>query len=340
MNKVGKIISINPKFAISGGEVAIQYEGLQPNFEESFNVFFDGKPAHIIGFSSKKVLAFVPVDLDNTEVEVYVENGENRSESYTLTVGKKLGDGFHIVANPAVDPKDDSIILTRSGGRGQKLEKTLFRLESDGYLQEMQADVMNPTGLAFSNGGNLFVSNRADGEVYRVNFDEEVVPFASELGIATGIAFDKQSSLFVGDRRGTIFKISKVGDVESYAHLEPSVAAYHLAFGIDGKLYVTAPQLSSYDNIWQIDEFGEVSVFYHGLGRPQGIAFDTNGNLYVAACLHGQRGIVRISPEREAEVFVSGMNIVGLCFTKKGEMIVATNEDVFSLPIGIYGTIL
>ena len=32
---------------------------------------FDGKPAHIIGFF-KKVLAFVPVDLDNTEVEVYV----------------------------------------------------------------------------------------------------------------------------------------------------------------------------------------------------------------------------------------------------------------------------
>jgi hypothetical protein len=34
------------------------------------------------------------------------------------------------------------------------------------------------------------------------------------------------------------------------------------------------------------------------------------------------------------------MNVVGLCFTRKGEMIIATNEEVFSLPLGIYGTLL
>ncbi|MCU0240451.1 MAG: hypothetical protein MUC29_13510 [Pyrinomonadaceae bacterium] len=247
---------------------------------------------------------------------------------------------MHIVANPAVDPKNGAIILTRSGGRGQKLPVTLFRLESDGYLQEMPADVLNPTGIAFSNGGNLFVTNRADGEVYRINFDEEVVPFASELGIATGIAFDKNSSMFIGDRSGTIHKVSKVGEVESFARLEPSVAAYHIAFGTDGKLYVSAPQLASFESVWQIDEFGEVRIFYRGLGRPQGIAFDTNGNMYIAACLRGKRGIVRITPDREAELIVAGMNVVGLCFTKQGEMIVATNEEVFSLPMNIYGTLL
>ena len=39
-------------------------------------------------------------------------------------------------------------------------------------------------------------------------------------------------------------------------------------------------------------------------------------------------------------MFVAGMNVVGLCFTRAGEMIVATNEDVYNLPLGIYGTLL
>ena len=60
-----------------------------------------------------------------------------RSEPFNIKVGKKIADDLHLVANPAVDPKDDSIILTRSGSRGQKLPVTLFRLESDGFLIEM-----------------------------------------------------------------------------------------------------------------------------------------------------------------------------------------------------------
>jgi sugar lactone lactonase YvrE len=340
MNEAGKIISVSPRFAITGGEVSIKCEGFQINSDNNFAVFFDGQPARIVSASSTHILAIVPENFDTTEVEIYLENGGKRSEPYNIVVGKKIAEDMHIVANPAVDPKNGAIILTRSGGRGQKLPVTLFRLESDGYLQEMSADVLNPTGIAFSNGGNLFVTNRADGEVYRINFDEEVVPFASQLGIATGIAFDKNSSMFIGDRSGTIHKISKVGEVESFARLEPSVAAYHIAFGTDGKLYVSAPQLASFESVWQIDEFGEVRIFYRGLGRPQGIAFDTNGNMYIAACLRGKRGIVRITPDREAELIVAGMNVVGLCFTKQGEMIVATNEEVFSLPMNIYGTLL
>jgi sugar lactone lactonase YvrE len=90
----------------------------------------------------------------------------------------------------------------------------------------------------------------------------------------------------------------------------------------------------------RVDEYGEVSTFYRGLGRPQGLAFDREGNLYVAASLRQRRGIVRISPDgKDAEMFVAGMNIVGLCFGSNGEMFIATNEAIFSLPLGIYGTL-
>jgi sugar lactone lactonase YvrE len=247
---------------------------------------------------------------------------------------------LHIVANPAVDPKDDSIILTRSGSRGQMLPVTLFRLDPDGYLQEMLVDIMNPTGVAFDPTGRLFVTNRASGEVCRINHDAEVAPYSSELGVATGIAFDKDGVMYVGDRTGTIFRVSGYGSSEPFATIEPSVSAYHLAFDAEGNLCVSAPGLSSFDSIYSIDRSGYVTEFYRGLGRPQGLAFDREGNLYVAACLRARRGIVKISRDKTAELFVAGMNVIGLCFNSKGEMIVATSEAVYKFSIGINGTLL
>ena len=104
---------------------------------------------------------------------------------------------------------------------------------------------------------------------------------------------------------------------------------------------MTGPTVSSFDAITRINEDGEPTEFYRGLGRPQGLAFDREGNLYVAASLRGRRGIVRISPDAaRAEIVVAGMNLVGLAFSAKGEMVLATNEAVYSLPLGIYGTLI
>jgi len=97
-----------------------------------------------------------------------------------------------------------------------------------------------------------------------------------------------------------------------FATLEPSVAAYHLAFHPSGELYVTGPTTSSYDRVYRITQGGEVIVFYRGLGRPQGIAFDRESNLYVVASFGGRRGIVKITPQGHAEHVLSGSALVGL----------------------------
>ncbi len=341
MNKAGRIISINPQYAIPGGEIEIICEGFQINGTDKYGCYFDGKAARLTGASSNRILAIVPDNFDTTEVEIFLENGGDRSEAKSIVVGKKLAGDLHLVANPAVDPKDDSIIVTRSGSRGQKLPVTLLRLEKDGYLSEMSADVMNPTGIAFDKAGNLIVTGRADGEVYRINNDSEVVPIASELGIATGLAFDKDGAMFVGDRSGTVYRAQGFANPESFAIIEPSVSAYHMAFGLDGKLYVTAPGLSSFDAVYRIDKDGYDEIFFRGFGRPQGLAFDSEGNLYVAACLRGRHGIVKVdSKGQTAEIFVAGMNVIGLCFTRKGELIAATNDTIYSLPIGVQGALL
>ncbi|MGH9882724.1 MAG: SMP-30/gluconolactonase/LRE family protein, partial [Pyrinomonadaceae bacterium] len=213
-----------------------------------------------------------------------------------------------------------------------------FRIDTDGNIIEFSGDIANPTGIAFDNYGQMFVTSRLDGTVYRVTPFKEAVPYVRNLGIATGIAFDSAGTMYVGDRSGTIFKVNSIGEEQAWVQLEPSVSAYHLAFGPDDVLYVTGPTVTSFDSIYRVNQDREVRVFYRGLGRPQGLAFDGEGNLYLAASREGRRGIVRISPDgKQAEMFVAGMNLVGLAFSSTKELIVASNDSVYSLPIGIKG---
>jgi sugar lactone lactonase YvrE len=80
-----------------------------------------------------------------------------------------------------------------------------------------------------------------------------------------------------------------------------------------------------------------VSTFYKGLGRPQGLAFDRDGNLYLAASLSGKRGIVKITPEGQASLEVAGQGLVGLAFAPGGSAILATTNSVHHLSWNIQG---
>jgi len=183
----------------------------------------------------------------------------------------------------------------------------------------------------------LYVSSRMDGIVYQVTPNGNVSIFVEGMGIATGIAFDEEGNLFVGDRSGTIFKISPTRQIFVFATLEPSISAYHLAFGPNGYLYVTGPTTSSFDTVYRVTDHGDVETFYRGLGRPQGLAFDDEGHLYVAASLAGRRGVVRITPDQKAELFLSGPGIVGLAFTPSKALAVATTNALYRVDVGIKG---
>ena len=78
-------------------------------------------------------------------------------------------------------------------------------------------------------------------------------------------------------------------------------------------------------------------MFFRGLGRPQGLAFDRDGNLYAAASHGGRRGILRIDQERQATHFLSGHNIVGLCFLPSRSLAVATNNSIYRVDVDIAG---
>ena len=132
-----------------------------------------------------------------------------------------------------------------------------------------------------------------------------MAPFASDLGVACGLAFAPDGTLFVGDRSGTIFKVDRQGRAETFASLPPSVAAFHLALAPDGVLHVSAPTLSTYDPIYRITPDGTVGVRDERFGRPQGIAFDAHGTLFVVEALAGS-GLYRLGNRARARTRGSG----------------------------------
>jgi sugar lactone lactonase YvrE len=229
------------------------------------------------------------------------------------------------------------IYATISGQRGKETPVSVVRISPDGRGTPFVTGIMNATGLAFSPDGDLFVTSRAEGNVYRIDGAGESTLYAEGMGVATGAAFDSEGNLFVGDRSGTVFKIDAQRKIFVYATLEPSVAAYHLAVDREGTLFVTGPTLSSNDAIWAIDKHGEARPWFRGLGRPQGLALAKNGDVYLAACLHGRRGLVRVTSAGEAAVVVSGINLVGVAFSPLGTVALTTNEAVYDVDLGVEG---
>ena len=334
LNSVPQIERVAPAAAIPGGEIAIRGSGFSASAEVRPKVLIGSTPAPVIIGSDRYVVVRVPEGV--REGGLVIDNGLSTSAKWACDIGFQIADGVHPVANPVVD-RMGNIYTTLSGSRGQKMPVSVFRIEPGYVVKPFLSDLMNATGLALDREGLLYVSSRQDGIVYQATPEGELSVYVEGMGVATGLAFDVEENLFVGDRSGTIFKISRSRQIFVFATMEPSIAAYHLAFGPDGYLYVTGPTTSSFDSVYRVNPAGEVEVFYRGLGRPQGLALDADGNLYVAASLRGRRGIVRITPDRQAELFLSGPGIVGLAFAPHNTLLVATGNAIYRVDCGIAG---
>ncbi|MGH9344140.1 MAG: IPT/TIG domain-containing protein [Terriglobia bacterium] len=328
------ITEVAPKAAISGGEVTIRGSGFAENGSARPLVRFGRLAASLLMSSPSRIVARVPEGVVSGDLTV--EAGSATSAPAAVVVGALIAENVHPVANPAVDA-EGNVFTTLSGSRGQKTPVSIYKISPDRTVSAFLMDVVNPTGLAFDREGLLYISSRAEGTIYQVTPAGRRSTYAEGMGIATGIAFDHAGDLYVGDRSGTIFKINRDRQIFVFATIEPSVAAYHLAFGPSGCLYVTGPTTSSFDQIYRISPHGEVTPFYRGLGRPQGLAFDASCNLYVAASLAGQRGVVRITPDGAAGLAVSGQGLAGLAFTTHRSMILASSTSVYQLDADIEG---
>jgi len=325
-----RIESVVPPFALGGGEVRINGSGLRPQDLHRPKVKFGDVEGAVVVSSDAFVVTRVPDGATSGSVVVAADG--HTSNSHPVKVAVPIAENLHPVTNPALDA-EGNIYVTFSGSRGQKVPVAIFKIDTNYTVKPFVPEMMNATAIAFDRQGHMYVSSRFDGAVYRVAANGTMTTFAEGLGVATGMAFDREGNLYVGDRNGTIFKVARDQQMFVFATLEVSMSAYHLAFSPTGDLFVTGPN----DRVFRIDPNGSVTTFYKGLGRPQGIAFDVDGNLYVAASLAGTRGIVKITPDAKANLEVAGQGLVGLAFAPGRSVVLATTSAIHHLLWNIAG---
>jgi sugar lactone lactonase YvrE len=297
-------------------------------------VRFGDKQGAIVISADDFVVARVPDGVGSGSV-VISTNGHS-SNAQPIKVATPIAENLHPVTNPALDP-EGNIYVTFSGSRGQKVPVSIFKIDTNYNAKPFLTEMMNATAIAFDREGQMYATSRFDGAVYRVAPNGTMTAYAESMGVATGLAFDREQNLYVGDRSGTIFKVARDRQIFVFATIEPSVSAYHLAVGPTGDLFVTGPTTSSFDSVYRIDPHGAVTVYYRGLGRPQGMAFDREGNLYVAASLGGKRGIVKVAPDGNASLAVAGSSLVGLAFAPGKSAVLATTSAIYHLAWDVQG---
>ncbi len=327
MDSRPRINEVRPCAAVAGGEIHIRGAGFRFTNGNRPRVSFGGVEG-TNGISSESFL-ITKVPDGSFSGALTIHAGGLSSESYAFEVAVPIAENLHPVANPVLDP-EGNIYATFSGSRGQKTPVSIYKIDLSYNVRPFVKEMMNPTGMAFDQAGQLYVSSRFDGTIYKVSPSGSFSAFVEGMGVATGIAFDPDGNLYVGDRSGTIFKISPERQIFVFATLEPSIAAYHLAFGPKGDLFVTGPTTSSFDCVYRVSTSGHVEVFYRGVGRPQGMAFDEHGNLYVAGSVGGRKGIIRFTPDARPELAVAGGGLVGLAFLGRA-LVLASSNSLFYL---------
>ena len=216
-----------------------------------------------------------------------------------LDVGTPVVGGVHQVDNPAFGP-DGTLYATFSGTRGQRVPVSVFRVAGDDAKTPFLKDVTNATSMACDPAGVLHVTSRYDGSVRKVQPDGTSEIVAHDLGVACGIAFGSDGTMFVGDRSGTVFRVGSSAHVVPFVSLPPSLAAFHLAMGPDDALYVTGPTMATYDHVYRIDRQGAVSVVSSEFGRPQGLAVDESRHPLRGGRARRRRGALPRAPRRRA----------------------------------------
>lgn len=282
--------------------------------------------ARVVSARPSRVTFTVPAEAAGGDVPVRVAGVDG--DGATLHVGQRVGDGLHQVDNPVFDDQG-RLYVTYSGARGQQVPVSIFRIDRHGVRESFVTGLVNPTSMAFGPDGALYVSSRFEGIVYRVDDSGHYEPAVSDVGVACGVAFGPDGTLFVGDRSGTIFRVRSNRQATMMATLPASVAAFHLTMGPDECLYVTAPTLTSRDSVYRVHLDGRVESAWSGFGRPQGLSFGPDGNLYVIEALSTGSGLYRLRAERDPELVVSGEGLVGVAFDPHGGVVVASNDTAW-----------
>jgi outer membrane protein assembly factor BamB len=325
--------AVRPAWAIEGGRITIQGTGFPVDRPQLPSVRIGGVRARVVYASPSEISVVVPPGLEGGRSTITIDGFD---QAVSVGVAAPIATGLHQVDNPVFD-YDGNLFVTYSGTRGQEVPVSIFKVRPNGTRETFSSGIVNATSMAIDPEGRLHVSSRFEGTVYRVHADGTFETFANDLGVACGLAFASDGTLFVGDRSGTVFKVDREGKATAFASVPASVAAFHLAIGPDGAVYLTAPTLSTYDSLFRIDLDGTVTTLDTGFGRPQGLAFEASGDALVVEALAGASGLYRLRAPAghvgkiESELILAGSGLVGVAVDPFGGLVACSNETAYRL---------
>jgi hypothetical protein len=188
-----------------------------------------------------------------------------------------------------------------------------------------------PTGITFDGSGNLYV---ADFNAYKVT---KITPglvkstFVSSLnGTPQQIAFDQSNNLWSAGSGivNSIEKVSSTGTLTSYSATN---SPYGIAIDAAGNVYYSQET----GNIMKRTVAGVTSTFATGVSQPNGMTFDTTGNLIVVDKAAGE--IKKISSTGVVSTIITGMaNPTNVAYAPNGDLYISTGSQgrIFVLPAG------
>src|SRR5262245_42722870 len=148
-----------------------------------------------------------------------------------------------------------------------------------------------------ANADSLFVANTTTNQIIKFDVSGNGVVFADAskgLSSPSGLVFDSNANLYVANNTSNnILKFDPRGNVTIFADASSGLmldarAGGSIALAVDSgtNLFVGNPGLTALSgSILRFDPLGNVSVFADAsdtVRAPQGLAFDSSGNLYVA----------------------------------------------------------
>jgi len=118
---------------------------------------------------------------------------------------------------------------------------SVFNRSGDLIQTISDPSLISPSGIAFDEGGNFYVSNNAAGTISKFDASGNLIDGAYVTGLNNplGLAFDGAGNLYVADfATSTVSKYDSTGGLVNASFVSGLNSPYGLAFDNSGNLYV------------------------------------------------------------------------------------------------------
>lgn len=257
-----------------------------------------------------------------------------------------VADGYAFPEGPAVSPDGDVFLVDVQGGFVSKLrhgEPPQIAWRTGGA----------PNGLALHADGRLFVADSAHRSIITVDLhrgtQETLVDGFDGMALngPNDVSFDTFGNLYFTDPKGTsernptgsVYRLGREGTLSEF--MGGFAFPNGLCLNADGNVLYVAETMKHVIHECRIDPSGACSgssIYAEVEGRPDGLAMDREGNLYVALFGSGVVAVVSSSTRETRNLQVHGSSPTNVAFFGSDLLVTETSTGTLQLmSIGIPG---